>query len=113
MSDDQDNLPNLELPPTMPTLEHREATRPLLDESPARYSHAADGRPALIVSLLLTEEQAAELATWYSTREKALRAERWKGWTPADSALRTLCVQIDSFSRKAFSRPSIPSPFES
>jgi hypothetical protein len=113
MSDALDILPNLEMPPMMPTLEHREATRPLLDDCPARYSHAADGRPALIVSLLLTEEQAAELVTLYAAREQALKAERWNGWTATDSAMRTLCVQIDSFSKRAFSRPSLPCPFES
>jgi len=77
---------------------------PLPSELPEEYRYAthADGAPALRVCLILDQEQAERLNEWFKARCLSLKADKWNGWNPGDMAVRTLCAQIDAFSRKAF-----------
>ena len=67
-----------------------------------RYSRHADGTPALRVCLVLSREQATALDEWFTARSLALKAAKWIGWNPGDMAMRTLCVQIADFGKRAF-----------
>jgi hypothetical protein len=69
-----------------------------------RYARHADGSPALRVCLVLSREQAQSLDQWFTERTAALKAAKWSGWNPGDMALRTLCVQIADFGKRAFGR---------
>jgi hypothetical protein len=72
------------------------------DPFPIRVTQAADGRPAVVVGLALTQDQADALNTWFVTRAKDLKGDKWKGWCEVDMAMRTLCAQIDGFYFRAF-----------
>ena len=90
------------------------ATRHLIPErtEASRYTHDAAGRPALVCCVLLDEAAARELNQWFTARCSELKGREWEGWTPADSVIRTLCVQIDSFGRRAFARAPITTEME-
>lgn len=81
-------------------------TLPLPSDLPEsfRYATHADGTPALRVCLILGPAEAARLNKWFEARCRELKADKWRGWSPGDMALRTLCSQIDTFSRRAFGR---------
>lgn len=85
------------------------ATRHLVPERPesSRYTHDAAGRPALVCCVMLGEDDARELNQWFAARCAELKGREWDGWTVGDSVIRTLCVQIDSFGGRAFSRAPI------
>lgn len=85
------------------------ATRHLTPETPdsSRYTHDTAGRPALVCRVMLDEDDARELNQWFAARCAQLKERKWEGWTVADSVIRTLCVQIDSFGGRAFSRAPI------
>ena len=70
-----------------------------------RYARNADETPALRCGLLLSESQAAALNAWFTARCERLKADGWRDWNEGDMALRTICVQIDAFSGRAF-RPT-------
>lgn len=67
-----------------------------------RYATQADGTPALRVCVILGQEDARLLNDWFTSRCKIIKANKWKDWNRGDMAIRTLCAQIDSFSRRAF-----------
>ena len=58
----------------------------------------------MVVALQLDERQGNALLDWYNGREKELKAEKWQSWNPGDMAIRTLCVQIEAYGKKAFER---------
>lgn len=67
-----------------------------------RFGCNADGTPALRCGLLLSQAQSEELNAWFEDRCKHLKENKWKGWNVGDMALRTICVQIDAYSKRAF-----------
>ena len=87
-------------------------TLPLPSDLPEafRYATHADGTHALRVCVILGPDEARQLNEWFTLRCRELKAAKWEGWNPGDMVCRTLCVQIDSFSRRAFRNHSIKQP---
>jgi hypothetical protein len=84
--------------------EEQQMQLPLPCDLPQEYRFAehADGTPAVRVCVILDEVAAGELNAWLAKRTAELKARNWQGWGIAESVVRTLCVQIDSFGRQAF-----------
>lgn len=79
---------------------------PLPCELPNEYRVAshADGTPALRVCVILDADEARCLNAWFEERAAELKARRWQGWGIAEQVVRTLCVQIEAFGPRVFSK---------
>ena len=80
--------------------------------APDRFSYDAAGQPTLICVLELNAEQAAALQAWFSQHSAQLKADRWRDWGPAESCVRTILAQVDTYGRRAFTRTPKPATTE-
>lgn len=69
-----------------------------------RYGFDAAHRPTLRTGVELHKQDAAALLEWYEAEETRLSADGWKEWNPAMMALRTICIQIETYEARAFKR---------
>jgi hypothetical protein len=69
-----------------------------------RYGFDAAHRPVLRASVEFNEIDSVSLTDWYEKEEQRLHNGKWKEWNPGMMALRTICVQIDAYSARAFKR---------